>query len=49
MISLTCGIFLKINKIHTHTHTHTDTENRLVVTRGEGEWGEDKMDKEGLW
>ena len=45
MISLTYGIFLKINKIH----THTDTENRLVITRGEGEWGEDKMDKEGLW
>lgn len=47
MISPTCEIFLKINR--THTHTHMDTENRLVVTRGKGEWGENKMDKEGVW
>lgn len=35
------------NKLN--THTHMDTENRLVVTRGKGEWGENKMDKEGVW
>ena len=28
-----------------NTHTHMDTENRLVVTRGKGDWGENKWIK----
>ena len=26
-------------------HKHIDKENRLVVTRGEGNWGEGEKDK----
>ena len=41
MISLPCGRFKKTTK----TNKHIDTENRLVVTRWEGWWGESERSK----
>ena len=45
MISLLCGVFLNCLISQAKQNEHIDTENRVVVTRGKGGWGEGKVRK----